>query len=240
MKFRPEVEGLRAVAIIPVVLCHAARGLKPGGFVGVDVFFIISGYLIVGNIAGELNAGRFSPASFWRPYPGVSLSAHSAGSPLRPLAGGRFFPLGPAAAACFGALAAAAVAADGELQRFSPAALTMFQYSKSYNPRRPECHEEDYRVIPYERSCMYGAPNAEPDAALWGDSYGAELAVGLGELAQRSGRAAMQLTSLACPRAMRYSPIIRRNCAAHNEAMMRKLAADRRTTGVILVADYEE
>ena len=46
MKFRPDIEGLRAWAIAPVVLFHAFPALLPGGFVGVDVFFVISGFLI--------------------------------------------------------------------------------------------------------------------------------------------------------------------------------------------------
>jgi peptidoglycan/LPS O-acetylase OafA/YrhL len=45
LSFRPDLEGLRALAIGPVVLFHAFPSLMPGGFVGVDVFFVISGYL---------------------------------------------------------------------------------------------------------------------------------------------------------------------------------------------------
>jgi peptidoglycan/LPS O-acetylase OafA/YrhL len=62
---RPEIDGLRALAIVPVVLHHAAPAVLPGGFVGVDVFFVISGYLICGIIAGELAAGQFSLIGFW-------------------------------------------------------------------------------------------------------------------------------------------------------------------------------
>lgn len=62
---RPEIDGLRALAIAPVVLHHAAPDLLPGGFAGVDVFFVISGFLITGIIAGELAAGRFSLWRFW-------------------------------------------------------------------------------------------------------------------------------------------------------------------------------
>ena len=62
---RPEIDGLRALAIVPVVLHHAAPTVLPGGFAGVDVFFVISGYLITGIIAGELAAGRFSLRHFW-------------------------------------------------------------------------------------------------------------------------------------------------------------------------------
>ena len=62
---RPEIDGLRALAIAPVVLHHAAPDLLPGGFAGVDVFFVISGFLITGIIAGELAAGRFTLRGFW-------------------------------------------------------------------------------------------------------------------------------------------------------------------------------
>ena len=46
MKYRPEIDGLRALAVAPVILFHAGFELFSGGFVGVDVFFVISGYLI--------------------------------------------------------------------------------------------------------------------------------------------------------------------------------------------------
>jgi peptidoglycan/LPS O-acetylase OafA/YrhL len=46
MKYRAEIDGLRAVAVIPVVFFHAGIQAFQGGFVGVDVFFVISGYLI--------------------------------------------------------------------------------------------------------------------------------------------------------------------------------------------------
>jgi len=61
---RPDIDGLRAIAILPVVFFHANLGF-PGGFVGVDVFFVISGFLISGIIFRELDTGAFTFARFW-------------------------------------------------------------------------------------------------------------------------------------------------------------------------------
>ncbi len=64
-RYRPEIDGLRALAILPVVLFHYGIGPFRGGFVGVDVFFVISGYLITALIHGEMQDGRFSVAKFY-------------------------------------------------------------------------------------------------------------------------------------------------------------------------------
>jgi peptidoglycan/LPS O-acetylase OafA/YrhL len=59
--FRPDIEGLRAVAILAVVAYHAGLSAIPGGYVGVDVFFVISGFLITEHLGRELAAsGRIS------------------------------------------------------------------------------------------------------------------------------------------------------------------------------------
>jgi peptidoglycan/LPS O-acetylase OafA/YrhL len=63
-KYRPDIDGLRALAILPVILYHARLGC-PGGFVGVDVFFVISGFLIASLILQELADGSFSLLHFW-------------------------------------------------------------------------------------------------------------------------------------------------------------------------------
>ena len=65
MKYRAEIDGLRAVAVVPVILFHAGFPLFHGGFIGVDVFFVISGYLITGIIAPELSRGEFSILRFY-------------------------------------------------------------------------------------------------------------------------------------------------------------------------------
>jgi peptidoglycan/LPS O-acetylase OafA/YrhL len=65
MQYRPEIDGLRAVAVIPVILFHAGTETFSGGFIGVDVFFVISGYLITSIIVSELHAGTFTLTSFY-------------------------------------------------------------------------------------------------------------------------------------------------------------------------------
>src|ERR671933_791481 len=64
--FRPDVEGLRAVAVVLVVVFHAGLGPLSGGYVGVDVFFVISGFLITSLLVDEVRAtGSISLADFY-------------------------------------------------------------------------------------------------------------------------------------------------------------------------------
>ncbi|MBC7445404.1 MAG: acyltransferase [Polaromonas sp.] len=63
--YRADIDGLRAVAVLAVVLNHLSPALVPGGFVGVDVFFVISGFLITRIIGREIEEGRFSFARFY-------------------------------------------------------------------------------------------------------------------------------------------------------------------------------
>ena len=65
LAYRPEIDGLRAFAVVPVVLFHAGFSTFKGGFVGVDIFFVISGYLITSIIHRELSETRFSIARFY-------------------------------------------------------------------------------------------------------------------------------------------------------------------------------
>jgi peptidoglycan/LPS O-acetylase OafA/YrhL len=62
--YRPDVDGLRALAVLAVLLFHADLGC-PGGFVGVDVFFVISGFLITSLLLREIDDGTFSLVAFW-------------------------------------------------------------------------------------------------------------------------------------------------------------------------------
>jgi len=65
MNYRAEIDGLRALAVVPVILFHAGFENFSGGFVGVDIFFVISGYLITTIIVNEIIAGKFSLVNFY-------------------------------------------------------------------------------------------------------------------------------------------------------------------------------
>jgi len=64
-KYRPEIDGLRALAVLPVILFHAGYNNFEGGYVGVDIFFVISGYLISSIIIYEVELGKFSLKNFY-------------------------------------------------------------------------------------------------------------------------------------------------------------------------------
>lgn len=65
IKYRPDIDGLRAIAVLSVIIFHFFPSLLPGGFVGVDIFFVISGYLITSIIINDVKNRRFS---FWEFY----------------------------------------------------------------------------------------------------------------------------------------------------------------------------
>ncbi|MFC3097691.1 acyltransferase family protein [Alteraurantiacibacter palmitatis] len=63
--YRSDIDGLRCLAILPVVFNHAGFSAVPGGFIGVDIFFVISGFLITGILARELDENSFSIVRFY-------------------------------------------------------------------------------------------------------------------------------------------------------------------------------
>jgi peptidoglycan/LPS O-acetylase OafA/YrhL len=65
LKYRAEIDGLRALAVVPVILFHAGFELFSGGFVGVDVFFVISGYLTTTILIKDIENKRFSIVNFY-------------------------------------------------------------------------------------------------------------------------------------------------------------------------------
>lgn len=65
VRYRPEIDGLRAVAVLSVIIFHLNDRWLPGGFLGVDIFFVISGFLITGIILSEIQNGSFSFQDFY-------------------------------------------------------------------------------------------------------------------------------------------------------------------------------
>ena len=65
MKYRAEIDGLRAIAIIPVLIYHLNNSIMPYGYIGVDIFFLISGYLISTIISEKLAKKNFSIIEFY-------------------------------------------------------------------------------------------------------------------------------------------------------------------------------
>ena len=67
MNYRPEIDGLRALAVLPVVFFHLGWSIFDGGYIGVDIFFVISGYLIATLIIKEIEDESFSLINFYYP-----------------------------------------------------------------------------------------------------------------------------------------------------------------------------
>ena len=65
LTYKPQIDGLRALAVLPVIFFHAGFDLFKGGFIGVDIFFVISGYLITNLILKDLSEKKFSIFDFY-------------------------------------------------------------------------------------------------------------------------------------------------------------------------------
>jgi len=65
LKYRRDIDGLRAIAVLPVVIYHIAQSMLRGGYVGVDIFFVISGFLISSQVVSDAREGQFSASDFW-------------------------------------------------------------------------------------------------------------------------------------------------------------------------------
>jgi len=162
----------------------------------------------------------------------------------RPLLDGRAAPRlvltsGAGAMLAGAAASLAVIAGQGLPGRFSPAVVDLFASARDASPHRARCHGDGWTPIPYERHCVFGAAGASPRVAVWGDSFGAELVVALGEELAQKGEAALQISTSACPPAEGFSPPFRPRCGAQNAATLAALAADPRIGTVVLVANYD-
>lgn len=145
---------------------------------------------------------------------------------------------GAALMAATAALAAAVVLNQGLPQRLDPAGRTMVAAAGDSSRFRAACHSGEHDVIPYARLCTFGDPQAKPTTALWGDSFGAELVVAMGENLAREKRSVLQITASGCPPALGYNPKRRPGCAAYNAERFAELTADPRVREVVLVVNY--
>lgn len=66
LRYRPDIDGLRSLAILPIILLHCGLSILHGGFIGVDIFFVISGFLITGIVTREIAENRFSLLQFYQ------------------------------------------------------------------------------------------------------------------------------------------------------------------------------
>lgn len=143
------------------------------------------------------------------------------------------------------AMATAAVACfiimlgKGIPDRFAPEVVALFEASKDSSPHRDRCHGNGWELIPYEENCQFGAEGAAPRIVVWGDSFGTEFAVALGEREGAQGRAVMQITASACPPAQGFSLSFRPRCRVLTDATLKALMADTRVERVVLMAHYD-
>ncbi|MFN7914115.1 MAG: acyltransferase family protein [Vicinamibacterales bacterium] len=133
----------------------------------------------------------------------------------------------------------AILVAGGLPQRFSSISIQLFAADMDINKERRRCHNTDSPTfLPYDRTCVFGAPNAVADLAIWGDSHGAELAVYLGERAAERGRAVRELTSSACPPALGFNVRLHvLPCGAVGDAYAHALSTDASIRTVVLTAN---
>jgi peptidoglycan/LPS O-acetylase OafA/YrhL len=142
------------------------------------------------------------------------------------------------AAALVGALCAAIILLDGAPGRFGPRSRAFFAASSDYNPSRERCLGGEGATIPYDRSCVLGAPGAAPSIAVWSDSHGSELAYALGERLMERGRALLQVTSASCPPVIGYTTRGLSDCIDHNDEALRRLSADPRIEIVLVLVNH--
>jgi peptidoglycan/LPS O-acetylase OafA/YrhL len=243
-------------ALFPVVgavlLIHSARGTSAGWllsrrvpvFIGLISYSLylwhwpiivfseyrlghgLSGLETVAAIAASLIVATISWRYVERPFRAKGLVTRR-----------RIFQGAATAMAAMVALALAGVASNGWAGRFPEEVARLEGYANAYNPRREECHRDEDKLIPMEKSCVYGAATP-PTFAVWGDSHAIELSYALGEVAARHRKSVMQFTYSSCAPSLGLEIAIRPTCREYNDEVAAFLAQDHEITTVILVAAY--
>lgn len=135
-------------------------------------------------------------------------------------------------------LAATTIMAAGGLPgRFPEASLRMFAGAADYSPLRSSCHRDARQLLPYDQTCVLGAPDTEPTLVVWGDSHGVELAKAAGEHLAASGLALRQVTASACPPVVNVDLATRPGCRVANDKLLAALSSDSSVSTVILLAN---
>ncbi len=173
-------------------------------------------------------------------FAAASLSWYLLERPLlqSPLPRYPWFRLAFAASSISLALTAALVLLHGIPGRFPAPAQTIFATSNDFNPRRSVCEGDETHRIPYDQTCLYGAPNTTPDTAIFSDSQGAELAWALGERFTPLRRSLLGITTSACPPSTSIAGSRSPQCALHNAETLQRLITDSRIHTAILAASY--
>ncbi|MBH1999252.1 MAG: acyltransferase [Sphingomonadaceae bacterium] len=150
----------------------------------------------------------------------------------RAVPGRQIFQMTGAAVALLCTVSLALMAAGGWPSRFAPPVLAQMDGRNDVSPERKRCHDTFARDA---TPCILGAAVA-PDAMLWGDSHGVEMAYVLGQAAKARGRSLIERTTSSCPPVLGYDDPKDARCAAANKAAFAALRADPAIRHVYLAA----
>jgi peptidoglycan/LPS O-acetylase OafA/YrhL len=132
----------------------------------------------------------------------------------------------------------AGVMSNGWASRFPAEVVRLESFADAHSPRRDQCHRDEDRAIPFEKSCIFGA-KVPASYAVWADSHGIELTYALGELAGRHDKSVMQLTYSSCAPALGFDVRDRPHCRDYNDRVAQFLTGDKDITTIILIARYD-
>jgi len=150
-----------------------------------------------------------------------------------------YLTLGAAAMAAATCLFLPIIYSDGVPGRFSPPVREVFASANSFNHQRSQCNGVASNNIPYDRNCIFGAAGSRPDVAVWGDSYGAELSVAIGDVLKTQNRSVMEISASGCPPSTGFQSMDNRSCTAHNQETLDRLKDDEKIHTVVLTANFQ-